>query len=84
MGSTKMGMKSIGKGNDSEGSNLIIDLADENDDCPIRITVWGGGNTFAQSIWCVQQERSPEELKTFFTQISHLYNCRPGSSMVAR
>ena len=65
MGSTKMGMKSIGKGNDSEGSNLIIDLADENDDRPIWITVWGGGNTFAQSIWCVQQERSPEELKTF-------------------
>jgi hypothetical protein len=65
MGSTKMGMKFIGEGNDSEGSNLIIDLADEEDDRPIWITVWGGGNTFAQSIWRVQQERSPEELKSF-------------------
>lgn len=67
-----MGMKSIGKGNDSEGSNLIIDLADENDDRPIWITVWGGGNTFAQSVWCVQQERSPEELKTFYANFAFI------------
>lgn len=65
LGSTKMGMKFIGKDNDSKGSQLIIDLADENDDRPIWITVWGGGNTFAQAIWRVQQERTPEELKAF-------------------
>jgi hypothetical protein len=65
LGSTKMGMKFIGDGNDSEGSNLIIRMADENDDRPIWISVWGGGNTFAQAIWRVQQERSPEELKAF-------------------
>lgn len=65
LGSTKMGMKFIGKDNGSKGSDLIIDLADENDDRPIWITVWGGGNTFAQAIWQVQQERTPEELKTF-------------------
>lgn len=65
LGSTKMGMKFIGEGNDSEGSNLIIRMADENDDRPIWITVWGGGNTFAQAIWRVQQERSPEDLKAF-------------------
>lgn len=65
MGSTKMGMKFIGEGNDSEGSNRIIALADENDDRPIWITVWGGGNTFAQAVWRVKQERTPEELKAF-------------------
>src|SRR5690606_4010856 len=65
LGSTKMGMKFIGEGNDSEGSNLIIRMADENDGRPIWITVWGGGNTFAQAIWRVQQERSPEDLKAF-------------------
>lgn len=64
-GSTKMGMKFIGKENDSEGSNLIIKMADENDDRPIWITVWGGGNTFAQAIWRVQQDRTPEELEAF-------------------
>lgn len=65
MGSTKMGMRFIGEDNNSEGSDLIIDLADENDTRPIWITVWGGGNTFAQAIWRVQQERTPEELKAF-------------------
>jgi hypothetical protein len=65
MGSTKMGLKFIGEDNDSEGSKRIIDLADEKDDRPIWITVWGGGNTFAQAIWRIQQERTPEELKAF-------------------
>lgn len=65
MGSTKMGMKFIGEGNDSKGSDLIIDLADEKDERPIWITVWGGGNTFAQAIWRVQQERNADELKDF-------------------
>jgi hypothetical protein len=65
LGSKKMGMKFIGDGNDSDGSNLIIKMADENDERPIWISVWGGGNTFAQAIWRVQKERSPEELKAF-------------------
>ncbi len=65
LGSTKMGMKFIGEGNDSDGSNLIIRMADENDERPIWISVWGGGNTFAQAIWRLQQERTPEEVKAF-------------------
>lgn len=65
LGSTKMGMKFIGEGNDSKGSDLIIKLADEKDSRPIWITVWGGGNTFAQAIWRVQHDRTPEELKAF-------------------
>jgi hypothetical protein len=58
-------MKHIGEGNNSKGSNLIIELADENDERPIWIAVWGGGNTFAQSIWEVQHERTPQELIDF-------------------
>lgn len=68
MGSTKMGMDFVGNGNDSEGSNLIIKMADENDERPIWITVWGGGNTFAQAIWRVQKDRTPEALKTFLNK----------------
>ena len=62
-------MKFIGEGNDSEGSNLIIDLADEDDPRPVWITVWGGGNTLAQAIWRVQKERTPEELKAFLHKL---------------
>lgn len=65
LGSTKMGMKFIGENNDSEGSRKIIQLADENDNRPIWITVWGGGNTFAQAVWRVQHDRTPEQFRTF-------------------
>lgn len=68
-GSKHRGMKFIGATNNSPGSNLIIKLADEPDDRPIWITVWGGGNTLAQAIWQVQQTRSPAELKTFLKKL---------------
>ncbi len=68
-GSKKRGAEHIGEGNDSPGSELIIKLADEDDDRPIWITVWGGGNTLAQAVWRVQKDRSPEELKTFLNKL---------------
>ncbi|MFW6371291.1 MAG: DUF1593 domain-containing protein, partial [Bacteroidota bacterium] len=68
-GSKNRGMKFIGEGNNSPGSELIIQLVDEADDRPVWITVWGGGNTLAQAIWQVQQERSKEELKAFLHKL---------------
>jgi hypothetical protein len=68
-GSKKRGMEHIGKDNVSEGSNWIIQLADEDDARPLWILVWGGGNTLAQAIWQVQQERSEAELKSFLRKI---------------
>lgn len=68
-GSEKKGMDQIGENNVSEGSNKIIELADEDDNRPLWILLWGGGNTLAQAIWQVQQERSPEEVKRFLKQI---------------
>ncbi|EAZ79735.1 DUF1593 domain-containing protein [Algoriphagus machipongonensis] len=64
-GSENRGLKFIGEGNESAGSDFIIHLADENDDRPLWITVWGGGNTLAQAIWDVKQTRSEAELKAF-------------------
>jgi hypothetical protein len=68
-GSKKRGNDKIGKDNISDGSNLIIKLADENDERPLWILLWGGGNTLAQSIWQVQEERNEVELKTFLHKI---------------
>jgi hypothetical protein len=48
---------------------LIIKLADEKDERPIWITVWGGGNTLAQAIWRVQQDRTQAELKAFLRKL---------------
>jgi hypothetical protein len=69
LGSAKMGYEFIGDENDSPGSNLIIKLADENDDRPIWVQAWGGGNTLAQAIWRVQNERTPTELSEFLRKI---------------
>ena len=65
MGSERGGIKEIGEGNDSPGSELLIRLADEDDPRPIYVAAWGGANTLAQAIWCVKQTRSAEELKRF-------------------
>lgn len=68
-GSKKRGAEHIGEGNDSLGSELIIRLADEDDDRPLWVTVWGGGNTLAQAIWRVKQDRSEDELKRFLHKL---------------
>jgi hypothetical protein len=68
-GSKNRGFKFIGEENDSPGSELIIELADEDDDRPLWVAIWGGGNTLAQAIWRVQQDRSPEQLKTFLQKL---------------
>ena len=65
MGSQRAGIQVIGEGNDSPGSQFLIQLADEDDPRPIWVTAWGGANTLAQAIWRVKQTRSAEELKRF-------------------
>ena len=65
MGSERGGIKVIGEGNDSPGSELLIRLADEEDPRPIYVAAWGGANTLAQAIWRVKQTRSEEALKRF-------------------
>ena len=68
-GSMYRGRRVLGEENNSEGSNLIIKLADEDDGRPIWVTFWGGGNTLAQAIWKVQQTRSESELKAFLHKV---------------
>lgn len=65
MGSINGGIRSIGEGNDSPGSDLLIRLADEDDPRPIYVAAWGGANTLAQAIWHVKQTRSADEVSDF-------------------
>jgi len=65
LGSLRLGFKQLGETNHSAGSDFLIRLADENDERPIYVAVWGGANTFAQAVWRVQKERTPEQLKAF-------------------
>lgn len=49
MGSQRAGINVIGNDNDSEGSELIIRLADEKDERPIWVCAWGGANNIGAS-----------------------------------
>ena len=69
VGSQVRGMKHIGEGNSSPGSEQIIRLADENDRRPLWILVWGGGNTLAQAIWQVKQHRNEQQLQAFIDKL---------------
>lgn len=69
IGSQVRGMEHIGEGNNSPGSNLIIEMADEQDARPLWVLVWGGGNTLAQAAWQVQQERNDQQLKAFLQKL---------------
>jgi len=68
MGSMYGGIRSIGEKNDSPGSELLIQLADEDDPRPIYVAAWGGANTLAQAIWRVKQTRTDSEVRKFVSK----------------
>jgi hypothetical protein len=63
------GMEGVGKGKDSEGSEWIIKVLEENDDRPVWISVWGGPNTLAQALWKIKETRSIAEVKRLIKKI---------------
>lgn len=68
-GSLNRGKEFLGEGNGSPGSKLLIQLADEADDRPLWIGIWGGGNTLAQAIYQVKQDLSPEQYQKFLRKL---------------
>lgn len=59
----------IGSGQDTEGSNWIIEVVDRDDPRPVDICVWGGTADLAQALLRVREERSPAEVDTFVSRI---------------
>lgn len=55
------GMKGVGDGKDSEGSEWIIKVLEEQDERPVYVSVWGGPNTLAQALWKIEKTKSKEE-----------------------
>lgn len=62
-GLPKYGMTGVGQGQDSEGSDWIIQELEKDDDRPLWVSVWGGVNTLAQSLHKLRNTRSKSELK---------------------
>ena len=63
------GMKGVGKGMDSPGSELLIKAVDKNDSRPLWVSVWGGPNVLAQALWRVKSTRTKEELAHFVSKL---------------
>lgn len=69
MGSRYLGLEHIGKDNVSPGSDMIIELAEEEDPRPLWILVWGGGNSAAQALWQLKESGDEERLNKVLDKI---------------
>ena len=63
------GMNAVGEGMDSDGSELIIQAVDREDDRPVWVLVWGGPNCLAQALWKVKNTRTDNAVKDFVRKL---------------
>ena len=68
-GMPRYGMLGVGDGMDTEGSDWIIKVLEENDDRPLWISVWGGVNTLAQALYTIDKTRSKEETRRLVAKL---------------
>jgi hypothetical protein len=68
-GRADYGMQAVGKGMDSDGSELIIKTVDKADARPVWVLVWGGPNCLAQALWKVKNTRNAQELVKFVSKL---------------
>lgn len=59
----------VGEGKDSPGSDALIRVVDSDDPRPVWVTVWGGPNVLAQTLWKVRKTRSPKEIARFVAKL---------------
>jgi hypothetical protein len=68
-GLPKYGMLGVGQGNDSQGSEWIIKVLEDNDERPLWISVWGGSNTLAQALYKIKNTRTATEAKRLIAKL---------------
>ncbi len=61
-GVPRFGMTGVGEGQDSEGSEWLIEVLEKEDDRPVYIQAWGGANVLAQALWKMERTKTPSEL----------------------
>lgn len=69
VGIPEYGMKGVGEGKDSEGSNWIIQTLKKDDPRPLWVLAWGGPNCLAQALWKLEQTESPEALEAYVKKL---------------
>ena len=68
-GLPEYGMTGVGEGKNSEGSDWIIKVLEENDPRPLWICVWGGANTLAQALYEIKHTKSAAEAKKLIAKL---------------
>jgi hypothetical protein len=68
-GSQAWGMAAIGKGKDTDASQMIIAAVDRPDPRPVWVIVWGGAANLGQALWSVRDTRSPEQVEEFLSKL---------------
>jgi hypothetical protein len=63
------GMGGVGPGKDSEGSEWILKVLDDDDDRPLWISIWGGANTLAQALHKLKATRSEEDARRLIAKL---------------
>ena len=63
------GMEGVGKNKDSEGSDWIIKILEEDDDRPLWISTWGGVNTLAQALHKIDRTKSKREASRLISKL---------------
>ena len=68
-GLPKYGMEGVGEGKDSQGSDWIAKVLEENDPRPLWICVWGGPNTLAQALYTIRKTKTETEAKRLIAKL---------------
>ncbi len=68
-GLPEYGMLGVGKGKDSEGSDWIIKVLEEDDERPLWISTWGGVNTLAQALYKIEKTKSKKEAQSLIAKL---------------
>jgi hypothetical protein len=63
------GMKGVGEGKDSPGSEYILKILEEKNDSPVWISVWGGANTLAQALFKLKNTRNQAEVNRLISKL---------------
>ncbi|MEO7414416.1 MAG: DUF1593 domain-containing protein, partial [Opitutaceae bacterium] len=62
-GNPRRGRDAIGPGEDTDGSNWIIQCATRTDSRPLAIAVWGGQTDLAQALWRMRKDRGETDAR---------------------
>ena len=68
-GRPEYGMQAVGSGKDSQGSEWIIKILEEDDERPLWISVWGGVNTLAQALHKIKHTRTEAVAKRLIAKL---------------